>query len=330
MFGRERTANVRDAAQAALNNLAANAGFRDFAAMELAVAARSSEQLQMELELDGYAFSIAIEQHKSVMNISKNGKSLKSIPRTLKKNDALEPILAAFNQLKDQSISYRDSMENLMTQGGWLSPQQLQDVLQLPIAKSILGSLVLRTERGLAGIPSNDFRALLTLDDQLATLTEPVQVAHAIQLLDDGTLAKWQQSIEQRDVHQPFKQIFREYFVATPAEQSEIEQSSRYAGRRVRTRVFGEKLTALGWRFDGFDGECVATKRISPDIVGTLELPDVEHFLTEDEFTELATISFEKKSTTLSLVKVPRVAFSELMRELDLAIRASAADTEEK
>lgn len=323
-FGRERSANVRDAAKAALQNLVVNAGFRDLAEMELAVEVRTGEQLKMALAIDEYEFSIAIEQHMPVMNIHKSGRSLKSIPRSLKKNEALGALLTTFDQLKEQSIRYRESMERLMVQGGELSPSQLQDVLQLPVAKSILGSLVFCTASGLVGTLSEDFKSLQTLDDQLVALTKPIQIAHTIQLLDDGTLVDWQRAVERRKICQPFEQVFRDYYLITPAEQSEVHHSQRYLGRRVRTRVFGAILTSLGWRFDGSHGECVATKPVAPKIVGTLALPDVESYLTEDEFTHLGSISFEKNSMEISLAKVPRLAFSEFIRDLNSAVSAGS------
>ncbi|ABD80898.1 DUF4132 domain-containing protein [Saccharophagus degradans] len=325
-FGRERTENVREAAKAGLQNLVLNAGFQDLVEMELVVEARTGDQLQMELAIENYEFSIVIEQHQPVMNISKGGKSLKGIPRSLKKNEALQSMLATFDQLKEQSKRYRTSMENLMIRGGKLSPQQLQAAVELPVAKSILGSLVFRTSGEVVGIPDDDFKSLLTLDGQLIAITEPVQIAHPIELFDDGTLSDWQDTIVARAICQPFKQVLREYYLMTPEEHKEVDHSNRYLGRNVNTRAFAAVLTTRDWRVDGELGECEAIKSVTPDIVGTLALPDVENYLTEDESTCLGTISFEKNSTTLDLAKVPRVAFSEFMRDLNLVITAGSGE----
>lgn len=112
----------------------------------------------------------------------------------------------------------------------------------------------------------------------------------------------------------------------TPEEHKEVDHSNRYLGRNVNTRAFAAVLTTRDWRVDGELGECEAIKSVTPDIVGTLALPDVENYLTEDESTCLGTISFEKNSTTLDLAKVPRVAFSEFMRDLNLVITAGSGE----
>jgi hypothetical protein len=329
MFGNERTGNVRDAAQAGLLNLAVRAGFHDLAEMEWAIDARSGEAFQMELEFEDYALSIAIKKHKPEMTISKNGKLLKSVPPALKKSEPLKPLLATFEVLKDQAKRYRESIENLMVQGRWLEPQQLQEIVQLPIARSMLGVLVLRMDNGLAGVPAVDFKSLVTLDNSEIPLNKPIQVAHAMQLLDDGVLADWQQAVVNRGICQPFKQVFRECYVVTPAELVAVNESSRFAGRRVRTRVLGATLTGRGWRVEGSEGSCVVSKRVAKNLIGVLELPDVYHFLTEEETTVLDTISFSEGSTKISLAEVPAVAFSEFMRDLDLVITVGAADSEE-
>lgn len=329
MFGNERTGNVRDAAQAGLLNLAICAGFHDLAEMEWAIDARSGQVFQMELEVEDYVLSISINAHKPEITISKNGKLLKSIPPALKKTEPLKPLLATFDVLKDQSKRYRESIENLMVQGRWLEPQQLKEIVQLPIAKSMLGALVLRTVSGVTGIPATDFKSLVTLDNSEIPLNEPIQVAHAMQLLDDGNLADWQHAVVKRNLCQPFKQVFRECYVVTPAELAAVNESSRFAGRRVRTKVLGATLTGRGWRVEGSEGSCAANKRVAENLVGTLELPDVYHFLTEEETTVLDAINFRQGGIKIPLAEVPALAFSEFMRDLDLVITVGAADSEE-
>lgn len=327
-FGSERTANVRDAAIAGLNNLALNAGYGDVTELEWAIDARAPGP-QLLLELDGYRLSIAIEQFKPELSVLKDGKPLKAVPPALKKHPAAQTFFAGFDTLKDHAKRYRVAIENLMVSGRMLSPEKLADLARLPIAKSMLSALVLRTENGFSGLLDQAWETLVGLEGATQLLNEPVQIAHAMHLLRDGCLGQWQATLVAKQSRQPFKQVFRECYVLTPAEREAADHSRRFAGRKVRTRVLGATLSGRGWRIEGSDFDFEATKKLGEGIRGKIALPEVYQYLTQEEETELEDISFYRREQKLPLAEVPELPFSEFMRDLDLVITVGAADASE-
>lgn len=325
-YGTERTANVKDAAACGLLNLAVVGGFSDLAGMEWTIDARSGESLPMQITIDDYQIAIEINLFKPEWSVSKQGKKLKAIPPAVKKNPDLKPLLNCFDLLKDQSKRYRQSLENLMVSGGWLGAEKLREITRLPMAAKMFAGVVFRTKTGVSGIATNQFQSLSLLNGSICELAEPVQIAHAYQLLEEGNLAQWQQQILARNICQPFKQVFRECYLVTPAEKEAGLESARFNGRKVRTRILGATLGGRGWRVEGSDGSCVATKKIGDNFIGEVELPDVYHYLTEDETTTIGGISFKLNNQSVALIDVPVIGFSEFMRDLDLVITVGAAD----
>ncbi len=329
LYGSERTANVKDAAAAGLLNLAVVGGFSDLAEMEWTIDARSGESLPMQISIDDYQIAIVINLFKPEWLVSKQGKKLKAIPPAVKKTPELKPLLNCFDLLKDQSKRYRQSIENLMITGRWLDAEKLREITRLPMAASMFACVVYRTETGVSGVATNHFQSLSLLDGSTCALAEPVQIAHAYQLLEDGNLAQWQQQILARNICQPFKQVFRECYLVTPAEKDAGSESARFSGRKVRTRILGATLGGRGWRVEGGEGSWVATKKLDGNLIGEVELPDVYHYLTEDETTTIGGIGFKLNNQSVVLTDVPVIGFSEFMRDLDLVITVGAADDQD-
>jgi Domain of unknown function (DUF4132)/Family of unknown function (DUF5724) len=335
LFGSERTANVRDAAAAALVQLARNAGFADVTEMEWSLDASSQSAQDWTWQQDDYAVELSLVRFQPQLQVRKAGKPLKSLPPALKKEAGLAPLLTQLDLLKDQSKRYRMALENLMVGGRALAPDQLKELSKLPMARQLLTALYLQTPDGELGLLDDSLTQLRLLgaDGALAEAACPVEkpltIAHVHSMLTTGQLIACQQHTVQSLLVQPFKQAFRECYVLTPAEREARDVSRRFEGRRVKTSVLGAILSAREWRVDGSEGDCVARKRLATDIAVEIALPDVHHFLTEEEATVLGEISFHRNGERMALEEAPALGFSEAMRDLDLVITAGAADSDE-
>lgn len=335
MYGSERAANVRDAGAAALVQLAHNAGFADVTEMEWSLDATSQSAQDWSWQQDDYAVELSLVRFQPQLQVRKAGKTLKSLPPALKKDAGLAPLLAQFDLLKDQSKRYRTAMENLMVSGRALAPEQLRELANLPMARQLLTALYLQTADGELGVLDDSLTQLRLLDadgalaDAARPVEQPLTIAHVHSMLSQGRLIACQRHAVQSALVQPFKQAFRECYVLTPAEHEAGDASARFEGRRVKTSVLGAILSARGWRIDGSEGDCVARKRLATDIAVELALPDVHHFLTEEEATVLGEISFHRNGERTALEAAPPLGFSEAMRDLDLVITAGAADSDE-
>lgn len=335
MYGSERTANVRDAAAAALVQLAHNAGFGDVTEMEWSLDASAYTAQDWSWQHDEYAVELSLERFQPQLKVVKAGKALKSLPPALKKDPGLAPLLVQLDLLKDQSKRYRTALENLMVSGRALAPEQLKELANLPMARHLLTALYLQTPGGELGLLDDSLTQLRLLDAEgrLADVPQPVEqpltIAHVHSLLASGRLIACQRHTVESAQVQPFKQAFRECYVLTPAEREAHDLSRRFEGRRVKTSVLGAILSARGWRVDGSEGDCTAHKRLAPDLTVEVALPDVHHFLTEEEATVLGEIWLIRQGNRVPLEEAPAIGFSEAMRDLDLVITAGAADSDE-
>jgi len=335
MYGSERTANVRDAAAAALVQLAHNAGFADVTEMEWSLDASAYTAQDWTWQQDEYEVELSLVRFQPQLKVVKAGKALKSLPPALKKDPGLAPLLAQLDLLKDQSKRYRVALENLMVSGRALAPEQLKELANLPMARHLLTALYLQTQGGELGLLDDSLTQLRLLDaqgrlvDAPLPVEQPLTIAHVHAMLTTGRLIACQQHAVQSSLVQPFKQAFRECYVLTPAEREAHDLSRRFEGRRVKTSVLGAILSARGWRVDGSEGDCMARKRLAPDLAVELALPDVHHFLTEEEATVLGEIWLTRQGNRVPLEEAPALGFSEAMRDLDLVITAGAADSDE-
>jgi hypothetical protein len=335
MYGSERTANVRDAAAAGLVQLAHNAGFADVTELEWSLDASAYTAHDWTWQQDEYAVELSLVKFQPQLQVSKAGKGLKSLPPALKKDPGLAPLLAQLDLLKDQSKRYRIALENLMVSGRALAPEQLKELSNLPMARQLLTALYLQTPGGELGLLDDSLTQLRLLDgegrlaDAPLPVEQPLTIAHVHSMLATGRLIACQRHAVQSSLVQPFKQAFRECYVLTPAEREAHDLSRRFEGRRVKTSVLGAILSARGWRVDGSEGDCTARKRLAPDLAVELALPDVHHFLTEEEATVLGEIAFTRQDERVALEEAPALGFSEAMRDLDLVITAGAADSDE-
>lgn len=335
MYGSERTANVRDAAAAALVQLAHNAGFADVTEMEWSLDASAYTAQDWTWQQGDYDVELSLVRFQPQLKVVKAGKALKSLPPALKKDPGLAPLLAQLDLLKDQSKRYRIALENLMVSSRVLAPEQLKELANLPMARQLLTALYLQTPDGGLGLLDDSLTQLRLLDaegglaDAPLPVEQPLTIAHVHSMLATGRLIACQRHAVQSSLVQPFKQAFRECYVLTPAEREAHDLSRRFEGRRVKTSVLGAILSARGWRVDGSEGDCTARKRLAPDLAVEIALPDVHHFLTEEEATVLGEIAFTRQGKRVALEEAPALGFSEAMRDLDLVITAGAADSNE-
>ena len=130
---------------------------------------------------------------------------------------------------------------------------------------------------------------------------------------------------------QPFKQVFREYYPITQEELQERTISRRYAGHQVRPRQTIALLRGRGWTVDYDQGLQKVFYRENL-IVQMFALADW-FSPAETEAPTLETVTFRHRHTgvLIPLEEVPPILFSEVMRDLDLAVsvaHASGVDPE--
>ncbi len=158
-----------------------------------------------------------------------------------------------------------------------------------------------------------------------------LSVAHPVGW-DAEQLHAWQSHVVRHEIVQPFKQVYRETYVLTPAEERTRTYSNRFAAQVVVHRKLYALLRGRGWAGLGYlgDVELTAQKDFPAHrIRALLEVSDFDIGAADGE--DVATLDrvwFHRldvrggrltlSSAALPLQEVPAVAFSEAMRDVDL------------
>jgi hypothetical protein len=148
---------------------------------------------------------------------------------------------------------------------------------------------------------------------------------------------QWRRFLIEKQVQQPIKQAFREIYILTDAEINTRVYSNRMAGHILKQHQFNSLAKARGWRYSlqgAFDG--------GSDGTATLALPEYNlqaQYWTNAVETEagindtgifryVATDQVRFKDATscnvINMTDVPALAFSEVMRDVDLFVGVSS------
>jgi hypothetical protein len=171
----------------------------------------------------------------------------------------------------------------------------------------------------------------LTMPDGLLAVAHPLT-------MPDGDQTAWRQRIVAARLVQPFKQIFRETYVVTPAEEAAGNVSSRFAGMPVALGQIYALTKSRGWSGPlgqtGFDGAGVGRREFPAQGVRAI----LQHDFGPGFVAEVETVSFERRVEPkrgkrptwepMPLRDVPPVVFSEAMRDVDLVVSVAAIGTE--
>ncbi len=149
----------------------------------------------------------------------------------------------------------------------------------------------------------------------------------------------WRRAVTDREVHQPFKQAFREIYLLTPAEAQTDTYSNRFAAHILRYRQMAALMRARDWRppqLGGWDHEDADAIRSYYDLRCVFHVESVDDARDEPESAELCSSDHVRFETTddagewhrMRLVDVDPLVFSESMRDVDLFVGVTSIATD--
>ncbi len=323
-FGSQRKESERLASRIALENLARTAGFPDPMRLEWAMELKAVADLSkgaVKLKKDDVELVLSVTTDgEPTLEVLKSGKTLKDIPTNLKKDDAVIEIRARKKELENSRSRMRVSLERAMVHGDAFTAKELRDLTKHPIARPMLEQLIFIDDAQL-GFLSPDGKNLVSANGELLEIKgSSLRLAHPVDLFESKTWSEWQSAYFTAQRQQPFKQIFRELYLLTPAEKLEKTKSSRYAGHQVNQRQSASLLGSRAWVVS-YDGD--ASRTFFKEGI-TAHIGSKQGYSTpaEVEAPALETVSFSKRGgwEALDLESIPKRLFSEVMRDLDLVV----------
>lgn len=264
------------------------------------------------------------------------GQPLKS-PPTKAMREHRTPIKELIADAKDAErmlASHKRRLDSLFVEErSWPLAQFRERYLSHPLLRPLASRLVWSVGGTSAifqdGAPTDvRGRKVVAPPEERVMLWHPFDAAASV----DEVLA-WRARLAQLGITQPFKQAHREVYVLTDAERRTGEYSNRFAAHVIRQSQFRTLAGHRGWQtkllgpWDGGD-HAIATRELPGGLrgefwVGALDDPDA---LGDNGWLYLATDRVRFITATaaggdpVSLDRVPRKVFSEVMRDVDLFV----------
>lgn len=324
-FGAQRRESEKKACETALENLAITTGLMDVNRLMWQMEGEKLESIRPMLDpivLNEYSVRLNIDENGDAgVVIEKDGKVIKTVPKALAKNEELLERKMVAKELKEQKRRSRETLEWAMINSSRFEPEELRGIMGNPILAPMAEKLVWITDDELGFLKlDRDNLKLEKLSGDEATVKNEVRLAHPYDLRSAGVWADWMHLLYTRQIVQPFKQVFREYYPLTEDERRERTISRRYAGHQVQPQRTVALLKRRGWTVDYEEGlQKVYYKENL--IVRMFAMAD--WFSPADiEAPTLETVEFFDRKTgeNVQLKDVPPILFSETMRDLDLVV----------
>ena len=322
-FGAQRRASEEKAVEIALSNLARACGFDDVTRL---VWTAETELIKAHAdhftpkEVEDVALSLSVAEDGAVSLVcTKGGKPLKAVPAKLKKNAYVLELKDAEKNLKEQYRRAKKMLEEMMEDGTPLLAREIANVMTYnPVIAPLLKPLVFQSGAALGFYADG---ALVAADGTRTELAEDaeVKIAHALDLYESGTWADYQKYLFEKEIRQPFKQVFRELYIKTADEHGK-ESSHRYAGHQVQPAKTVALLKTRRWVIDGSEG----LQRIyyKANIIARIYALADWYSPADIEAPTLEWVEFFDRKTfkRLPIDDVPDLIFSEVMRDVDLVV----------
>ncbi|MBP5639111.1 MAG: DUF4132 domain-containing protein [Victivallales bacterium] len=332
-FGAQRRESEKQACLSAMDNLAVSAGYSDANHLTWQMESAKSESLKSLLDpkdLGGHTVRLAIDDNgdASVL-VERDGKTLKSEPKELSKNEAFLELKQAVKDLREQKRRAKESLERSMTDCSEFSADELCNIMKSPVLKSLAERLLWVSGKIIGMICVKDSADVqLCLVDTAGHLTasgKTLRLAHPHDLKKADVWSEWMHFCYEKKIVQPFKQVFREYYPLTEDERSERTVSRRYAGNQVQPKRTVSLLKSRGWTVDYEEG---LQKVFHKENLIVRMFAAADWFSPADiEAPTIETVEFfnRRNGGNVPLEEVPPVLFSETMRDLDLVVSVAHA-----
>lgn len=326
-FGAQRKASETAAADMALRNLAENAGFSDVTRLTMRMETKLFNDIRPLTEphtLDDITLRLVIDgQGRCDIECIKGGKALKSIPAKYKKNELVIKLSETKKQLTEQYRRTRLMFEQAMEDSTLFTAAELNDLNSNPVISPIVRSLVYISEKN-SGMP--DGMTLVSADGKTHKLKPEctLRAAHPFDLFTEGSWHEWQKLMFDKKISQPFKQVFRELYVKTDDERGAMT-SLRYAGNQIQPKKTAACLKSRRWIADVEDGLQKVYYR--ENIIARIYALADWFSPADIEAPTLEWVDFFDRKTgkQLKIDDIPDIIFSEVMRDVDLAVSVAHA-----
>lgn len=327
-FGAQRRASEGKACECALQNLSKNAGFTDVSRLTLKMETalfdnvkplldwNDIEEIKLKLEIDG----------KGSVQIlcEKGGKALKSVPSKYGKNEKVLEFTSTKKQLTEQYRRTKKMFEEAMENQTEFTAEELQLLCTNPVLAPIVSTLVYISSKDKLGFFGGSKLTDFEGNETKLTKSSKLKIAHPFNIYKDGHWHEYQKYLFDNGIVQPFKQVFRELYVKTE-EEAQAFRSTRYAGNQLQPAKTVACLKTRRWVADVEEG--LQKVYYKENIIASIYALADWFSPADIEAPTLEWVEFYDRKTykAMRIEEVPDIIFSEVMRDVDLAVSVAHA-----
>lgn len=326
-FGAQRQESEKKAVEIGMQNLARNAGYSDVTRLVWSMETDLIKEMEpyfTPTELEGFTVYVEVDaEGKSELRYLKGEKALNNVPAKLKRHPYIEELKAVHKKLKNQYSRSRPMLEQAMEDGVPFFISELAGLTRNPVIWPLLKNLVFVSKDDTGFFNDN---CLVTPDGEcIAKKSDtPVRIAHPVDLYQRGVWHRYQQYLFEKAVRQPFKQVFRELYVKTGEERA-MTNSLRYAGNQIQPQKTVTLLKGRRWVANYEEG--LQKIYYKENIIASIYALADWFSPAEIETPTLEWVAFYERKTykPLKIEDIPGIIFSEVMRDVDLAVSVAHA-----
>lgn len=321
-FGAQRQASEGLACKIALNNLARNAHFSDSFRFILNMETqliKNQQQYFTPKQIANITIYLQVDDYgKTAIICEKQHKQLKSIPTKLKKEAYYLKLKQLKTEFTDQYRRSRTMFEQAMENSTLFFVNEITLLMQNPILKPLLENLVFIKGHTCGYFKNNSLvspqQDIISLQDD-----DTLRIAHPVDLYKSKLWHSYQEDLFTRQIKQPFKQVFRELYLKVDDELNNAK-SRRYDGYQIQPQKVHSVLKTRNWLASYYEG--LQKVYYQENIIATIYAA-VDWFSPADieaPILEYVTFYDRKTAKNILIKDIPDIIFSEVMRDVDLAI----------
>jgi len=295
------------------------------------------------IEFDNYKLTIQIAKSKVTQQwLKPDGTEMKSVPSFVKNspklNKQLKELRKEVKEIQKVYSAQKQRIDNqFILNRSWdylsFKKHYLNHGIVSTIASKLIWTIKNKNNQKTDAIYSNnewqnsEGKVINWINDE-----SEIQLWHPVFATEKEIIA-WRDRIIDLELKQPIKQAFRELYILTDAEVNTKNYSNRMAAHILKQHQFNALAGLRGWKYslmgsfdDGrYDESC---SRHLPEYNMTAEywideLNDQDAFNDAGIWLYIATDQVKFKNAegnVMDLVDVPKIVFSEIMRDVDLFV----------
>ncbi|WP_221766233.1 DUF4132 domain-containing protein [Hymenobacter metallilatus] len=290
-------------------------------------------------ELGDYHAELVLAGGKAELHWTKAGKPLKSAPAALKSThaEALRQLKLTHTQVQHTYTAQRDRLDRSYLAGRRIAwPRFRRYYLEHGLMGELTRALIWRIHHPNGSCHDARYYHGAWRTAQGEMLPEPtdadtLQLWHPVLAPTEEVLA-WRSSLDAQQLRQPLKQAYREVYLLTPPEERTRTYSNRMAAHVLRQHQFSALARGRGWSYrlmgaydKGYEADSATLELPMHELQAQFWVSEVNadnawndtgiwNYVSTDQ------VRFVRQNESVPVTDVPPLAFSEVMRDVDLFV----------